>query len=189
MSITQWEIRRDAMGQNSVRILLCDDDPAFLEGLRHALERIFAKLHRSAAIFPFHGPRELTPERLAGCDIAFLDIDFEGESQNGMDIARALRQVNRHVRILFVTNYIDYAPEGFEVQAFRYLLKRDTDQVLERYVLQALENIAQSKEFLRLRDKEQVFDLPLEQIPYLEVPPGPPRSGPMYRSKWVLTYS
>ena len=68
-----------------------------------------------------------------------------------------------------MTNYIDYAPAGYEVQAFRYILKRDMGEVLERYILQAMESMAEGQEFLRLRDKEQTFDLPLEQISYLEV--------------------
>ena len=69
----------------------------------------------------------------------------------------------------FVTNYIDYASEGYEVQAFRYILKQDQSQVPERYILQAMENLAQAQECLCLWEKEQVKDLPLERIAYMEL--------------------
>ena len=169
MAITEWEIRRAAVGQNRINVILCDDDPVFLKALHSEIERTFAKLNMQVAISAFSSPTDISLEQFAACDIAFLDIDFESEDQNGIDIARTLRQVNSHALIFFVTNYIDYAPAGYEVQAFRYILKRDMGDVLERYILQAMENMAEGQEFLRLRDKEQTFDLPLEQISYLEV--------------------
>ena len=169
MAITEWEIRRTAVGESSIHIILCDDDPVFLEALCNEIRRTFAKLNLKPALSAFSSPAELTPERLAGCDMAFLDIDYEQEDLNGIDLARRLRQVNSHARLFFVTNFVDYAPTGYEVQAFRYILKRDMRQVLERYILQATENLAEGKEFLRLWDREQSIDLPLAQIRYLEV--------------------
>ena len=169
MAITEWEIRRAAVGQGNIKVILCDDDPVFLKALRSEVERTFSRLNMKAAISSFNTPADISPEQLAECDMAFLDIDFESEDCNGIDIARMLRQVNSHGLIFFVTNYIDYAPAGYEVQAFRYILKRDMGEVLERYILQAVENMAEGQEYLRLRDKEQTIDLPLEQIAYLEV--------------------
>ena len=169
MAITEWEIRRAAIGQGGIKIILCDDDSAFLKQLQVEIKRTFARLSMNAAICTFNSPTDISPEQLAVCDMAFLDIDFESEDCNGIDIARTLRQVNSHALIFFVTNYIDYAPAGYEVQAFRYILKRDMGEVLERYILQAMESMAAGQEFLRLRDKEQTIDLPLELVSYLEV--------------------
>ena len=169
MAITEWELRRDAIGQGNVKILLCDDDPVFLQELQSEVERTFAKMNRKAAITAFDSPAIIPPELLAACDMAFFDIDFEAEEQNGIDVARTLRQVNCRALIFFVTNYIDYAPAGYEVQAFRYILKRDMGEVLERYILHAMENMAEGREYLRLRDREAAIDLPFEEITYLEV--------------------
>lgn len=169
MAITEWQIRRTAVGQSKIRIILCDDDPDFLKELHREVERVFAKLNMETDISAIYSPGDIPTEQLSSCDMAFLDVDYECENSNGIDIARVLRQVNSHALIFFVTNFIDYAPEGYEVQAFRYILKRDRNAVLERYILQAMENMAEDQEYLRLRDKEQIVDLPLEQISYLEV--------------------
>lgn len=169
MAITEWEIRRAAVGQGNIKVILCDDDPVFLKELHSEIERTFARLNMKATIRACNSPTDISPEQLAACNMAFLDVDFESENCNGIDIARTLRQVNSHALIFFVTNYIDYAPAGYEVQAFRYILKRDMGEVLERYILQAMESMAAGQEFLRLRDKEQTIDLPLEQVSYLEV--------------------
>ena len=169
MAITEWEICRAAVGEGVVQILLCDDDPEFLKELHSEVSRTFAKLNRQAAISAFGSPAEIPEELLAACDMAFFDIDFENETQNGIDIARILRQVNSHALVFFVTNYIDYAPVGYEVQAFRYILKRELTESLERYLLQAIDSMAEGQECLRLWDKERAVDLPLEQVDYLEV--------------------
>ncbi len=169
MAITEWEIGRAAVGQREIKIVLCDDDPAFLEELGRELLRIFAKLSIRVKLAAFHGPGEISEDALRACEMAFLDIDYESDDRNGIDIARRLRELNNKCLLFFVTNFIDYAPAGFEVHAFRYILKRDRDEVLERYILQAMETVAEGQEYLRLWDQDLIVDVPLRQIEYLEV--------------------
>ncbi len=169
MAITEWEMGRTAVGQKEIKIVLCDDDSAFQEELGRALLRIFAKLNIHVEIAAFHAPAEISEDALRTCDMTFLDIDYESDDRNGIDIARRLRELNNKCLLFFVTNFIDYAPAGFEVHAFRYILKRDRDEVLERYILQAMETVAEGQEYLRLRDQDLIVDVPLHQIEYLEV--------------------
>ncbi len=169
MAITEWSLRRTALSQKAFPIILCDDDPAFLRELQGELLRLFDKLNMRCDIRTFDCPAAVPEALLAGCSMAFLDIDFENDEGSGIDIARRLRQVNHQALLFFVTNYIDYAPVGFEVQAFRYILKRDRDEVLERYLLQAMEILAEEQEFLRLRDQDSVTDVPLKEIAWMEV--------------------
>lgn len=169
MVYSQWEIHRTAIGNQRITVILCDDDSHFLKALQGELARIFTRLKINTDVHTFNRPADIRPELLASCSLAFLDIDFDREDQNGIDIARSLRQRNDHALIFFVTNYIDYAPAGYEVQAFRYILKRDMGEVLERYMLQAMEAIAEEQEHLQLRAQDQTAIIPLEQITYLEV--------------------
>ena len=169
MAATGWEIRRTAVGQNNIEVIICDDDTVFLKTMQREVERIFDRLNKKTTITAFKTPAEITRKMLDSCDMAFLDIDFESEGCNGIDIARMLRKVDSHALIFFVTNFIEYAPAGYEVRAFRYILKRDLLDVLERYIMQALEQLAQTQEYLRLMDRDVFADIPLEQIRYLEV--------------------
>ena len=169
MAITEWDIRKTVTGQDDVQIVLCDDDPRFLESLGGEILRIFAKRDMNIRIAAFSSPGEIPKQWLAQCDMAFFDIDFENLETNGIDAARSLRQLNSRALIFFVTNYIDYAPAGYEVQAFRYILKRDITDVLERYLLQAMEHFAAGHERLRLHGRDGMAEIPLNQIIYLEV--------------------
>lgn len=169
MTYTQWETRRATLGNNSIRVVLCDDDPAFLQALRAEINRAFAKMNMNVTITASNRVADITDAQFADCDMAFLDIDFEEEDYNGIDIARRLRLVNSRALVFFVTNFIDYAPAGYEVQAFRYILKRDIGEVLERYILQAMEQFAQGQELLRLQVRDETLDILLDEIAYLEV--------------------
>ena len=64
---------------------------------------------------------------------------------SGIDLARTLRRENPGIVIIFLTNFIQYAPEGFEVQAFRYLLKRDMTEKLIPYFEAAIREVVRKK--------------------------------------------
>lgn len=155
--------------REQLRIVLCDDDLSFMEKLRDKIAGALEKLNTGAEMTLFGSFQELTDDALASCDIAFLDIDFVGHNRNGLDIARRLREVNSRAMIFFITNFIEYAPEGYEVQAFRYILKSDLDTVLERYLMQALERLSDGKDTLKIQHNGMPVELPLEDVLYLEV--------------------
>lgn len=66
-------------------------------------------------------------------DIVFLDIYLGVE--NGMEIAKKIRQMKQESMIVFVTSSRDHAIEGYQVRAFQYLVKPveedDVHQVME----------------------------------------------------------
>lgn len=169
MAMSEWSIRRTAIGQNSIKVVLCDDDADFLNTFRGEIIDAFEKLNLKAELMTFNSAEFIPDSTFASCDMAFLDIDFEGEDYNGIDIARRLRGVNDKAMLFFVTNFIDYAPAGYEVRAFRYILKRDRNEVLERYILQAVEQMAEKREYLSITDGDSVVEFLIDEISYLEV--------------------
>lgn len=81
---------------------------------------------------------------LAEYDIAILDIDMGDFS--GIDLAWRLRKEKPGIVIIFLTNFIQYAPEGFEVQAFRYLLKTNMQERLVSYFEDAVKEVVRKKQ-------------------------------------------
>ena len=63
----------------------------------------------------------------------------------------------------------DFAPEGYTVQAFRYILKRDLERMLPS-CLEALfhEKIARSRKVLTIRQNRTSIELPYDSIYCLE---------------------
>lgn len=163
------EILLQITQKTQINIIACDDDREFLDTLRTKILGVLARLNMSADIELFTSFHELRDDRLAACDIAFLDIDFVGHDRNGLDIARRLREGNSRALIFFITNFIEYAPEGYEVQAFRYILKHDLDAVLGRYLLQALERLSNVNDMLQFQHNGALLELSFDDILYLEV--------------------
>mgnify|MGYP002508438436 CR=1 FL=1 len=54
-------------------------------------------------------------------DIIFLDIDMPQLS--GMDCAKEIRRLSSDNIIVFVTNYSEYMPNAFTVEAFDFIVK------------------------------------------------------------------
>lgn len=161
--------RGDYLANREIRVLICDDDRGSMDRIQQKVESVLTKLNSQGAYDMYDSCDAVTEESLKSCDIALLDVDFEGQNLNGIGLARKLRQVNKRAVILFITNFIEYAPEGYEVQAFRYILKRDLDIVLGRYLMEALELLSDTNDCLRLEYRGQLLELPFDSVLYLEV--------------------
>jgi DNA-binding LytR/AlgR family response regulator len=152
-----------------VRVLVCDDDKDFLEDLYGKVKDILDKKEIRAKVHKFQTMGEISDQMLSSCDIAFLDVDYNNQSYNGMDIARRLRNFRRDAIIIFVTNFIEYAPEGYEVQAFRYILKRNIKTELEPYLSQAFAHLNASRETMKIQVNGECIDLLIDDVLYMEV--------------------
>lgn len=161
------ESSRNLGGSPMLSILICDDDIGMIDTMYSIVESILRKSGKKAKIHTFTDASLVSNQLLSGCDIALLDIDFERAGYNGMDVARRLRTFRRDTVIIFVTNFIEYAPEGYEVQAFRYVLKRDINSDLEPNLLLALKNL--NRETLPIQVNGEIINLILDDILYLEV--------------------
>lgn len=151
-----------------VRIIICDDNRTFLDRLRDDMESALDGLNARAKVYPFTQMESIPDSILNGCDIAFLDIDFEGKRYNGIDIARKIRAVRKDAVIIFVTNYIEYAPEGYEVNAFRYVLKSDIQKKLPAYLPDALAQLRTERETMKILSGGEQSHIPLSDILYME---------------------
>ena len=154
----------DLRGGCRLNLLICDDEPAVVEQVFASLRDHCEKMRHLCALLSFQRSRR--DQDLSSYDIAFLDIDM-GDS-SGIDLARSLRKENPGIVIVFLTNFIQYAPEGFEVQAFRYLLKRDMNEKLIPYFEAASKEVVQRKRILTISVHSEPIDIPVSHILYLE---------------------
>lgn len=58
-------------------------------------------------------------------------MDIELGKENGINVARKLRVIDKETIIIFVTNVAKYATEGYEVDALDYIVKP-----VEKFALQ-----------------------------------------------------
>lgn len=51
---------------------------------------------------------------------------------DGISLARELRELDEDMLIIFITSKIEFMQTGYEIKAFRYLLKDQIDTVLSK---------------------------------------------------------
>lgn len=103
------------------RICICDDESLHRNTLQKILLEYSFRSNREFQIDDYGTPKQLfaTAQQY---DIIFMDIDFPDGSL-GVQAAKELRQAGVKSVIIFLTSYPQYALEGYESGAFRYLLK------------------------------------------------------------------
>ena len=151
-----------------IRVIVCDDDDKCLLTILDIVNSWITDAAIAAKIHRYTNFEEMGDPILASCDIALLDIDFAIHKYTGIDIARKLRTLRSDTVIIFVTNYIEYAPEGYEVKAFRYILKKDVRQKLRNTLDLALKELTTSRETLKIKIDGEIIDLRMKEILYIE---------------------
>ena len=159
---------RAEIGVHMIRITICDDNRLFLEELRSKIRSILSCRNIHAEIRVFECAESMPDDLIPSTDIFFLDIDFAGKRYNGIDIAKKVRRIRQDSIIVFVTNFIEYAPEGYEVQAFRYLLKQKIDSALEPCLLQTIGKLQTEQETIQINTSGEIRKFPLSDVLYIE---------------------
>ena len=127
-----------------MNIAICDDNLHFAQTLESRIKDYFARIDRNCKIRVFSDPTVLLKADLAQTQILFLDIDMPGI--NGIDVAKEIRKRAIDLFVVYVTAWIEYAPDGYRVNAFRYLLKNRLDHELAACISDIREKMSESRE-------------------------------------------
>ena len=154
-----------------IHILIVDDEPSDIQSLESVLDR-YAEEHGEEFHYVTASSAEnLSQEKLdfSTIDLIILDIDMRG-GINGIELARSLRKQQILLPLVFVTNFFQYAIQGYEVEAIDYILKPVEYESLSLKMDRIL-NIVQSKNGgkIVLRGKEKTILLDVADIVYVEV--------------------
>ena len=101
-------------------------------------------------------------------DLIFMDIDLP--LMSGMEAAKALREIDRSVTLVFVTNMAQYAVEGYAVEAFDYILKPINDYAFDLKLKRILAHVgSKAEERIVIRTAGETVGLQVRKICYVEV--------------------
>ena len=150
-----------------IRIAICDDNAQTCALLHGYARRLAEEEGFPISIQTFTGGDELLrryPERL---DLLILDVQMPGI--NGIETARELRCFDREVTLVFMTNFAQYAIDGYSVQAYQYLLKPVAYSRFRKELAPILrQKIRQKGEGFCIKNDQGVFHVSVRQILYVE---------------------
>lgn len=126
-----------------ITIAICEDEKETQVLIEDYLDNILKDINKEYEIQKYSSGEELLKSEFKNIDILLLDIQM-GEL-NGMDTARNIREVDSDMEIIFITSLIDYVQEGYEVRAYRYLLKPIELEELKKHILNCIKEIEKNK--------------------------------------------
>lgn len=147
-----------------MRIAICDDEEMYRVQLKSVLDKILVNADYEIETFA-DGNRLEEAYSEAPYDLVFLDIEMP--AVDGITLARRLRARSEKVFIVFLTGHVEYALEGYEVNALRYLTKPvDTDKLKEviRYVQ---DKQGSGRQIIVKEDGEQLL-IDIADVMYME---------------------
>lgn len=149
------------------KVAICDDNPADLTLIQDYLTDLGC-----------HCPVELTTF-LSGVDLAYayqtrgqydlIILDMMMDRLNGIDTALKIREVDEDVAILIVTATVEYAIEGYRINAARYIVKPVSKPDFQKIIRTIFQSIDRKRgAYYSVPGKNGTTVIPMEDIFYFE---------------------
>ena len=147
-----------------MRIAVCDDEELFRIEFKSVLDKVL--INAEYNIDTFSGGSSLYEAFLKNpFDLVFLDIEMPGI--DGITLAKRLRAVSENVQIVFLTSHIEYALEGYEVNALRYLVKPvDMNKLSE--VLKYIQDKKNNSRQIMIKQEGEDIVIDISDVIYME---------------------
>ncbi|MCM1160209.1 MAG: LytTR family DNA-binding domain-containing protein [Roseburia sp.] len=152
-----------------LHIAICDDEPYYLERIEKLLHEQL--LQQGISIFKLDtyssGEAFLADSEAASrYQVIFLDINMP--DINGLRVAEKIREQSPDVLLVFITAFIDYALEGYKMEAIRYLVKDMLEEMLPECVEVIIRKLCLQAQYMKYHFIEGKKALPVDRIYYIE---------------------
>lgn len=148
-------------------IAICDDEEIHRQTLSEYLNKSLTNIEYT--LKKFNSGEDLLENYPENIDILLIDIMMDGK--NGIDISKQIRTFDTNVTIIFTTSFIDFAQKGYEVRAFRYLLKPIEYNDFLINILECINYISKNHiNCLTIREavNREIVKIPVNTILYIE---------------------
>lgn len=150
------------------RIAIVEDEQESALQLQTMVQRYVSEVGKQAEVILYQNAIVLLTNYKANFDLIFMDIDMP--LINGMESAARLREIDKNTLLIFATNMGHMAPQGYEVEAFDFIIKPLHYDSLTLKLKRAFARIAQQKEDrISFLSKGTRFYMKASEVQYIEV--------------------
>ncbi len=150
-----------------IRIAIVEDEAAYTKQLTEYIKRFEKEFSKEIKLTFFTDGDEIVEKYTADYDIILMDIQMQ--FMDGMTAAEKIRQLDKSVIIMFITNMTSYAVRGYEVDALDYIVKPVEYFSFSQKLNRAIERIKKDEEHQILISVESGFrKITLEKLYYVE---------------------
>lgn len=149
-----------------IRIAVCEDKAEDSALLQEIINKEKTLLHLQLHADYFDSGEALLAAAKKGCRYQLLLLDIFMGQTNGVETARAIRDIQPDVCIAFLTSSREYALEAFALDAVHYLTKpvncEEFRTLLERYLKRTQHPLPEAA--LEIRSDSKTYRFPLPRV-------------------------
>ncbi len=150
-----------------MRIAIVEDDATVQQQLTAYIGKFYEEDSTRFKLSVFSDGDEILENFRADYDLILLDIQMK--RLNGLETAEKIRQLDKNVYLVFVTNLANYAIKGYSVQAFDFILKPINYMMLKQ-LLQRVDKLVSTRQqhYLTLPTDLGLTRIDVNHIYYVE---------------------
>lgn len=149
-----------------LHIAIVEDDPKYQRELQTAVERYARKHKEPIRTSIFSDGDEILENYTANYDIILLDIQMR--RMDGMRAAERIRELDTNVILVFVTQMVNFAVQGYAVNAMDFLIKPISYPSLERVLRKAVALCKKHTQYITVPTSKGLLRLDAQKIYYFE---------------------
>ncbi|NBH32532.1 DNA-binding response regulator [Clostridiaceae bacterium] len=152
-----------------LHVAICEDDNSLLAVIKDKVQKYLKENNRIAMLETYDRSDLLKYDIQEGkyFDIVFSDIEMP--DTDGMKLAEQIRNCLPDAIIIFVTAYLKYAIDAYELDVFRYIPKSSLDEKLPRALNDALKRMeSQSHKSYLIQTATKIEKILHKQIIYIQ---------------------
>lgn len=151
-----------------LKIAICDDDQIFAGRLESLILQESRRMNLQMETDVFYDGKSLVDSIREGNWYSLIFLDIELKQMDGISAARHIRDMDRHVLLIFVSDSNCYLQELFEVEPFRFLSKPLNVQKFRGYFEEACKRIGETDVFYQFTFNKEVHQVLLKDVVYFE---------------------
>ncbi len=150
-----------------INIGVCDDESVHRNKIKEILLDILKTFNLEYKIYEYDSGESLLNNYPSNLDILIIDIQMK--SINGMDTARKIRENDDDVEIIFMTSFAEFMQDGYEVRAYRYLLKPINENKIMKHITPCIKDIMRKRSnYITLNTRNYIDRVKIDSILYIE---------------------
>lgn len=151
-----------------IKIVIVDDDERSLLKEKEITEKYFAEKNAECEITVYQSAEWF----VAGIKEESFDVyilDMEMPKIHGLEAAQEIRKLYPDPVIIFITNYVNYAPRAFELNTWRYIPKSVLkERLIEAYSILIPKLMEKENQYYIIKKRGELEKLPYSDIIYME---------------------
>ncbi|HAE61834.1 MAG TPA: hypothetical protein DCG38_05835 [Eubacteriaceae bacterium] len=150
-----------------IRIAICEDDSKQQNEIEGYIVNMESK--EPIEINKFDSGEELVKAYEAGEKFAIILLDMQLIDIDGIQTAKTIKRLGDKSIIIIITSILEYAVEGYSIDAFDFILKPIDKEKFKNILIKAIDEIQSRKSGIYVIDtRDSILAIKLATILYIE---------------------